>query len=361
MIYIDENIPLLAETLAPYCDVRLFHHSEISNRLLAENNCTALFVRSTLRVDEELLRDTPVRFVGTATSGIDHIDAGYLQEHGISLADARGSNANSVAEYVLFGIAEWALQTQSDITEQSIGIIGYGQVGSLVAYYAKQMGMSVIVNDPPLRETRFSFPPDVVDEYCKLEALLTNADIVTNHVPLTAQGDYPTQHLLGIDELELLQEDSLFIHSSRGGVVDEQVLLHDAQAKNITTIIDVWQGEPCFNTVLAERAYIATPHIAGHSFDGKLQGSLMMAEAYALHAGINIDTTLINEALAHPRKRIGQFTSLKELHQCLSTARDIREDSSRFKALTPLSEEQRSKAFGYLRQHYPQRRETMMR
>ncbi|MDQ1265955.1 MAG: erythronate-4-phosphate dehydrogenase, partial [Bacteroidota bacterium] len=281
--FIDSNIPLLAETLGSCVDICRFTGRGLSAKELIEGNCKYLFVRSTTKVNRELLDNTPVRFVGTATSGIDHIDSSFLESNRIAFADAPGSNANSVAEYVVFSILKWSLYKGIDLKGKSIGIIGYGNVGKIVGSYADNMKLKVFVNDPPLHDAGFEFP-----DYCKYSELseISSCNIITNHVPLTNGGLYPTINLLDEKFITDMPNDSLFIHASRGGVADEDALLERMLKKEISGAIDVWYNEPLINSELAGLSIIATPHVAGYSRDGKLRGTLRMAQAFERHSGI---------------------------------------------------------------------------
>lgn len=358
MIIIDSNIPLLPNVLTQHDEVLVVQHSEITNRLLTETGCTELFVRSTTKVNATLLQHTNVRFVGTATSGTDHIDTTHCTEHNITVTSAAGSNANSVAEYVVFGILQYCENINVTPDELTIGIIGFGNVGKLVGYYSHMIGLDVLINDPLLRQHGLELP-EWIDEYCELESLLANADIVTTHVPLTTTGEYPTHNLLNWTTLDEIQESSLVISTSRGSVVQESALIFHAEEKGLSLITDVWENEPSFNSKLAEKSFLATPHVAGHSYDGKLRGSLMMAQTYAEYKNVEVDTSIIQQALQGMSVSISTFNNYTKLKNNIDTSRNITDDSAKFKSLLQLNVEDKQRAFAEFRGNYPIRRESI--
>jgi phosphoglycerate dehydrogenase-like enzyme len=190
VILIDENIPLLAEALQPaiHDAWQIIHYSGRYLPVDRMPHCDALFVRSVTRVDESVLDATSVVFVGTATSGYEHVDTEYLRRRNIYFADAPGCNANSVAEYALYSMLKWAELRSLSLAGLTLGIVGYGHIGRLITLYARAMGMRVVVNDPPLKERRYAFGDNV--EYVEFPDLLRCADVVTNHVPFKREGKH---------------------------------------------------------------------------------------------------------------------------------------------------------------------------
>ncbi len=210
-ITLDENIPYAAEAFNTLGQTRLLAGRSMRNADLQETDI--LVVRSVTKVNAQLLAGTPVRFVATATAGFDHIDLDYLRGQGIGFARAPGCNAVSAAEYVLAALSHWSLLRNKPLQECSIGIIGYGNVGSRVRRLCESIGMRCIVNDPPLQEQG-------VAGLHPLEAALA-CDIVTLHVPFTRDGTHPTFRLLDAARLAALRPATLLLNTARGGVVDE--------------------------------------------------------------------------------------------------------------------------------------------
>ncbi len=355
-IFIDENIPFLSDILSGYFDIKLFKGRELTAQELIINNCSALFIRSTAIVNSELLSGTNVKFVATATSGIDHIDTEYLKSKNICFASALGSNSNSVAEYVIYSIMKWAFDKSNLLKDKTIGIIGFGNIGTKVGYYADLLGMKVLVNDPPLKDSNYIFPDYI--HYCELAELLKNSDIITNHVPLNNSGNYSTLNLLDDSNLNLIKNKSLFIHCSRGKVVNEVALLNSIKNKDISLVIDVFENEPIANKELSERAIFATPHIAGYSRDGKIIGVLMVLNAFAKFKSMKFDLSILTEQLNNDTNplNINANEQLK-IYTNIQKSRNIEADSEQFKNI--FNSFDTAKEFDLLRKHYPPKREYL--
>ncbi len=346
--FIDCNIPYLADALAPISDVHEFEGRSITQSDL--RNCTALFVRSITKVNAQLLKNTPVEFVATATSGSDHIDENYLKSRGITFSSAIGSNSNSVAEYVVFSILYWAKQRNFTLSGKFLGIVGYGNIGRKVAHYAKNLlQMEVIVNDPPLNDVGFVFEPQA--HFVQLNELCSRADIITNHVPLH-DGLHPTFHLFDEKRIALMKNDCLFIHASRGDIVEENALLRRLQHQNIDAVLDVFSNEPYINSELVAYCLLATPHIAGYSFDAKLNGARIVADAFCKHAKLSIFAFPKIEAEIVADSSIGLLTALM-------ASRRLNDDSIIFKSAMRLPKVERAALFDAMRSNYPTRREVL--
>ncbi|MCB1703304.1 MAG: 4-phosphoerythronate dehydrogenase [Halioglobus sp.] len=266
----DENIPAVEAYFGGFATVRRAAGRTLERAQL--DGVDVLLVRSVTRVDEALLRDSAVRFVGTATSGFDHIDLEYLTQHAIGFAHAPGSNANSVAEYVLAAIAAIDDQLERLLAGGSIGIIGYGVIGRVVAARFTALGIHCRVYDPWLAA-------DTIPHCAALEEVLA-CDVVSLHAQLTTAQPWPSFHLLGPRELGLLRSDTLLINASRGPVIDNVALLHHLEAvPDQPVVLDVWEGEPVVRPALLDRVALGTAHIAGYSLDGKLQATRMLCDA----------------------------------------------------------------------------------
>ncbi len=358
IIFMDENIPYLDEILGSCGEVHRFNGRNLTRDMLVKSGCDILFVRSTTKVNERLLKGTNVRFVGTATSGIDHIDTGYLHSAGITFADAAGSNANSVAEYVFYGILKWLGPKKDSIKDKKIGIIGYGNIGRIVARYANYFGMQVLVNDPPLKDQGYLFPEFTL--YSEPEEIFSYCEIVTNHVPLTHTGNYPTAGLIGSRLIEKMPINSLIIHASRGGVIDEKAMLEISGKINLSMVIDVWENEPGISKELALNTLIATPHIAGYSRDGKLRGVAMMARSFYKFTGIKPDMGPVNNELGSYRPmNKDRFEDPEYIYDIIDKKREFRRDHSALMETLSLTDEERMRAFDNLRKNYPVRRESL--
>lgn len=275
-IVADQEIFAVDRIFQPLGDLVLLPGRSIARADL--EHADALIVRSVLKVDRELLEGTSVRFVGTATSGADHVDTQWLREAGIVFAHSRGANAPAVAEYCLGALARLLLEGRIDPKALRTGIIGAGAIGSLLARRMHDLDFEVVVCDPPLAEAG-----QAEFEYQSMDAAL-DCDIVSLHVPLTFAGGHATAGMFGAEAIASLRPGAALLHTSRGGVVDEQALLNRlASGPDLHCVIDVWENEPFVNAALAARATLATPHIAGYSEQAKWKAGLILARQLAAH------------------------------------------------------------------------------
>lgn len=357
-IFIDENILFLEDALKNCGEIIRFKGRQLTQKELIEKRCDFLFVRSSTKVDSELLENTNVRFVGSATSGTDHIDLEYLKNKGIKFSDAKGSNANSVAEYVIYSILKWAQINKNNLKDKKIGIIGYGNIGKLVAKYSNLLGLDVCINDPPLLEEGLLASNSY--KYSVLEQIFQDCDIITIHVPLTKGCKYPTYKMIDNELLNLMKKDSLFIHTSRGGVVDESALLEKLTRNKFFAVIDVWENEPLVNSLLCRLSFMATPHIAGYSYDGKLKGMKMMADFFSQVTELTPDYSYIEEELKRDKPtEIIDYNNHSQILEILERQRKFLDDHINFLKTMLHNDTVRGYYFDELRKNYPKRREVL--
>ncbi|MDR2472031.1 MAG: 4-phosphoerythronate dehydrogenase [Tannerella sp.] len=289
-IIADDKIPFLKGILEPYADVRYLPGAKITADDVRDAD--AIFTRTRTKCNEALLSGSSVKLIATATIGYDHIDTDYCDVKGIKWVNAPGCNSGSVKQYITTSLATLADHYGLRFEDMTLGIIGFGNVGSKVFDAAKALGMNVIVNDPPL-EASLSESPLVGNpvNFSSLDHLLTNSDIVTCHVPLEKDGKYPTYHLANDDFFDKMKPDTVFINSSRGPVCDAEALKRavglSQNPKLKTFILDVWENEPTPDAYLLENAFIATPHIAGYSADGKANGTAACVSEFCNFFGIS--------------------------------------------------------------------------
>ena len=351
-IIADHQITCVVDYFSSLGDVRLVDSREINSELIAEADI--LLVRSVTPVDSRLLEKSKIKYVASATSGIDHVDTQYLENNRIGFAHAPGSNARSVAEYVLSCLFIWADQSETSLLKKKIGIIGHGYIGKCLHELLKVMGIHCLINDPPLKAETHD------EKYCDLDKVLS-ADIITLHVPYDDEGEYPTNHLVNSEFLEKLNKTALLINTSRGEVVDEAALL-DYMAENdeITVILDVWKNEPLINTKLLEKVYVGTPHIAGYSLDGKINATRMLylqACEYFSRDKINAD---VQTCPAPGHQNLSAGCSLDEIELIKFAVLghyDVRRDSLALKTMLDVEKSRRGDFFDRLRRNYPVRRE----
>ena len=274
-IVADDRIPFLKGVFEPYARVVYLPGGAIAPGDLRDAD--ALITRTRTRCNEALLAGSGVRFIATATIGFDHIDAAYLEQAGIPWTSAPGCNAASVAQY----IGSALVSSGEDLRGRVLGVIGVGNVGSKVAALGEALGMRVLRNDPPRAER------EGVDGFTELPELLSEADFVTLHTPLTRDGAHPTFHLCDAAFLNGMKRDAQLFNSGRGEVVDSAALKTALKTGRIAgAVLDVWENEPGIDRELLNRVRLGTPHIAGYSTDGKANGTMMSVRAVANFFGI---------------------------------------------------------------------------
>jgi len=328
-------------------DVRLVPGRQIDRTTVED--AEMLLVRSVTPVSAELLDGSEVRFVASATIGVDHIDTPYLAARGITFAHAPGSNANSVAEYVVAALIFSAARQGVPLAGRTLGIVGVGNVGSRVARLAAALGVRCLLNDPPLRRRTGD------ERLLPLEEVLAESDIVTMHVPLTFSGDDPTFHLAGESFFAAMRAGATFINTSRGAVVDEAALrVHRAELADV--ILDVWEDEPAPSPATIEIASLATPHIAGYSYDGKVNGTQMIYDSAREYVGGAPALHLRAEMGVEPAP-LDLRGSPDPIRDAVNAAYPIVEDDSRFRSLRDMPTPRRAEFFDQLRKDYPRRLE----
>ncbi|MEO5930504.1 MAG: 4-phosphoerythronate dehydrogenase [Candidatus Kapaibacterium sp.] len=350
-IVIDENLPRALDAFRELGDVRLRAGRAITRDDLADAG--ALIVRSITNVTRELLEGTPVRFVGTATNGLDHIDLEYLRHVGIGFADISGSNANAVAEYVLAAMLELRARGLAGLRGERLGVIGHGNIGSRVARLGRAIGMDVFAYDPPMEQFDPSF------RSARFDDILT-CDIISLHVPLIAAGEHPTKGMINDEMISRLRPGAILVNTSRGGVVDSGALASALAAGTLgAAVLDVWNGEPAVPVELIERVTIATPHIASYSADAKLKGTERMASALAAHAGLpgRWRATDVLQPIAGTITIRDVSDPLDALRAAVLAAYDINADDRALRALLGLDDVERRAGFDRLRKEYRERRE----
>jgi erythronate-4-phosphate dehydrogenase len=352
-IVADSKMGFARESFARLGEVTSLPTPEITRESI--RTADAVIVRSETKVGRDFLEGSAVRFVGTATIGTDHVDLPYLEEKGIGFASAPGSNANSVGEYIVAGLLEYARRRRLQLAGMEIGIVGVGNVGSRVARYAAALGMRTLLNDPPLERATGE------KVYRPLNELM-GADIITLHVPLTKEGPDPTYHLFDASRLEKMKRGSLLINTSRGSVVQTLPLRSALEREGLAgALLDVWEGEPEIDASLLALAELGTAHIAGFSTDGKWNAARMLVEALSAHFRLGEGWSHPTGIPAPPAPLIevpSEGCSDQEvIRRAVVSAYEIAEDDILLRRMIRLPGEERPRYFRALRANYRQRRE----
>ena len=271
-IVADTNIPFLKGVLEPFARVEYLDGRAIDHDAMIDAD--AIIIRTRTKCNAETLSGTRVQMIASATIGMDHIDLPWCAAHGIDVQNAEGCNAGGVADYVFSALYGIASRRAIKLDDATIGIIGVGNVGKKVEAMARSLGFRVLLCDPPRAQR------EGPEGFVTLPQLLKQANIVTLHVPL----DDTTRGMADHDFFEAMQPGAIFINASRGEVVDEAALIH-ARPKLGALVLDTWCNEPTPNPNLIELCDIATPHIAGYSYQGKQNGTAQAVQAVARHFG----------------------------------------------------------------------------
>lgn len=348
-ILADENIPML-EVFARHGQLRRVAGRSLDRAVLA--NAEVLLVRSVTQVDQALLAGSQVKFVGTCTIGTDHLDLQYLTEQGIGWASAPGCNARGVVDYVLGALLTLAERDGVDLSKRCYGVVGAGQVGQRLVQVLRGLGWQVLVCDPPRQQAEGG-------DYVDLATVLERCDVVSLHTPLTQQGEHPTFHLLGAEQLQSLQQGSWLINASRGAVVDNQALKQFlTQRHDVRVALDVWEGEPQVDAELAQRCDIASAHIAGYSLDGKIRGTRQIYQAFCQHFALADSAAIEFPAQSLLAMELAAHTPVEEALRVICRAvYDPRSDDAAFRLSLQGDALTRRAAFDQVRKNYPVRRE----
>lgn len=354
-IVCDKNMPFAAEAFGTLGEVVLKDGRQIAADDVRD--AELLITRSTTRVNAGLLDGSAVRFYGSGVIGTDHIDIPYLASRGIVWTGAPGCNAESVATYVTAALLWLGGRTGLTLEGRTLGVIGVGNVGRRVCAHARALGLRVLANDPPRQR-------DAADAeaaaFVPLERVLEESDIITCHVPLTRQGPDATFHLLDAARLARLRRGAILVNAARGPVVETDALRAALDSGRVgQAVIDCWEGEPAYRPDLLARAALSTPHIAGHAYEGKVNGTAIVYRRACDFLGVS---AVYPFALPEPplplwRGDAAGRNDEEVLRELVLAVYDIEADSRRLAASCVADETARAAAFDAQRSRYPMRRE----
>lgn len=346
-ILVDENMPYARELFSRTGNVVAVPGRPVPQAEL--NDADGLMVRSVTKVNAELLSGKPVKFVGTATAGTDHIDEAFLQEQGITFSAAPGCNAIAVVEYVFSALLLLAERDGFLLQDRTVGIVGVGNVGRRLQARLAALGIRTLLCDPPRADRGDE------GDFLPLSTLVNEADILTFHTPLFKQGEYKTLHLADEALLMVLKPGTILINACRGPVVDNAALLKVLEKRrDLSVVLDVWEPEPELSLPLLEKVDIATAHIAGYTLEGKARGTTQVYEAWTTFLGkpehIALDTLLPTPEFASVtlHGKLDQSTLKRLVHLVY----DVRRDDALLRKVAAVAGE-----FDRLRKHYQERRE----
>lgn len=309
-VVVDRAIPYIKGILEPYAEVVYLGDTEIDNSAIRE--CDALIIRTRTRCTRELLEGSSVKFIATATIGRDHIDEEYCRSKGIAVHSAPGCNARGVLQWVAAALCYTTRRDGHSPKDYTLGVVGVGNVGSLVAEYAEQWGFRVLKCDPPRQQREGG-------DYHTIDEVATEADIITLHTPL----DQTTHHLINKKQLQVMKSNALIINASRGGVVDNDAVAESGH----NYIFDVWENEPNIAKAILDGAMLSTPHIAGYSQQGKANATAMVVRAFVDHFDLPLKGWYPEEVTPTTPRLI----SWEELNATIARYCDIETETVRLK------------------------------
>jgi len=336
----DINIPYLKGVLEPFFDrVIYMPGGQITQSVVKDAD--AILVRTRTICDEALLKGSTVMFIGSATIGYDHIDTHYCDKNGITWATAPGCNSGGVLQWVVSALIHLSIEKRFSLKGKTLGVVGVGNVGSKIVKAGEALGMKVLCCDPPRR--RNENQSDFVD----FRTIADNADIITFHVPLNRSGVDATFHMANEEFFGTIKPNTIILNSSRGEVVDANSLVHAVKSGRVmASALDVWEGEPIVSSEIIKSVDIATPHIAGYSLEGKVNGTRMVVDALSRFFKLGIDPWYPNPNPADSRVVIDSSVELPEI---IAKTYSILEDDKAFRKNT--------NDFERLRNEYIYRRE----
>ena len=257
-IIVEENVPFVRGLLDPYATVRYLAPADITPK--AVETADGMIIRTRTRCDEGLLVRSQCKIVATATIGTDHINTEYCRRRGITVVNSPGCNAAAVAQYVFGALMQ---TVNRPLSSHTIGIVGVGHVGSIVERWARGLDMKVLLCDPPRQRAEGG------NQWCDIDTLARECDIITFHTPLTRTGEDATFHMVDAAFLSKLRRAPILINTARGEIFDTEAVVAAKDAGQAgPLIVDCWENEPRIDRELLRRAAIATPHIAGYSREG---------------------------------------------------------------------------------------------
>ncbi|MBN1651264.1 MAG: 4-phosphoerythronate dehydrogenase [Bacteroidales bacterium] len=337
-IIADHKIPFLKGALEPFADIVYVPGGAIDPKMLSDAD--ALLIRTRTLCNQALLKDAKLKYIATATIGYDHIDTDFCLEKKIKWSNAPGCNSGSVMQYMAAALVRLSMKFNFKFSEKTLGIIGYGHVGSKVAQLAKTLGFRVLINDPPLHRA------GKLKNHTPLEQLKAQSDILTLHVPLNKSGRDKTLYMVDDSFLKSLKPSGIIINTSRGNIIVNQHLKEALQNKQIGgAVLDVWENEPQIDTELLEIVDFATPHIAGYSVDGKANGTAMSVQALSDFFGFGLKNWFPNPI---PKPARSQYiidgtaqTNQEILSEIILSTYDILDDDKRLRGSVHTFENQR--------------------
>ena len=282
-IVADDKIPFLQGVFEPFANVVYLPGLNIKKKDVQDADI--LIVRTRTRCDENLLSGTAVKLIATPTIGTNHLDIPWLEAAGIKWFNAPGCNSGSVYQYIT-SILSLLINNGLIPEETTIGIVGVGMIGSKIEKFAKILGFNLLLNDPPREKNE----QPTLTTFVNFETILKQSNIIIFCTTLTFDGDDPTYHLFDFNALDIIKDGSIIINTSRGEVINGKALIKGIDSGKISKVaLDVWENEPDISLELLNKTWVATPHVAGFSADGKANGTTMIVRKISRFCNLKLD------------------------------------------------------------------------
>lgn len=245
--------------------------------------CAGLIVRSESKVTAEILEKTPdLKVIGRAGTGYDNIDAKAAKERDIAVLIAPGGNTVTTAEHTLalmFALARHIPQANEklhknewdrgykgvELTGKTLGVVGLGNIGAVVADRALGLKMKVVGYDPVIDAERAK---EIGVDLLPLDDVIKAADFLTVHTPMMPE----TKHLIGKHAFDICKHGMRLINCARGGLVDEAALLEALESGKVAgAALDVYEKEPAGtdNPLVMHPKVVCTPHLGASTIDAQ--------------------------------------------------------------------------------------------
>jgi len=334
-IIIDSYIPYIKGAFDNVADVEYLPYKEITPDTIRDAD--ALVVRTRTHCDEQLLQNSNVKFIASATIGYDHIDAAYCAQKGIAWTNAPGCNALSVAQYIASVLSFLCRKNNYELTGKTMGIVGVGAVGTKIATLARSFGMNVLLNDPPRARK------EVNETFVPLDIICKQADIISFHTLLNVSGVDKSFHLADKAFFDRLERKPVIINAARGEIVDTSALIHAVKQEKVSDIVlDCWENEPDIDRELLTLTTLATPHIAGYSAEGKANAATQSVQAISRFFGLGLDNWETNKLIFPNKDIINDITTALPFFEAIY---NVEADNALLKNTPEEFEQQRSNYF----------------
>ncbi len=293
----------------------------------------ALIVRSATKVSADLIDHAPrLKVIGRAGTGVDNVDVRAATRRGIIVANAPGSNMVAAAEHavgLLLAVARnipqahsalkqgrWERHNGVELADKTLGVIGFGRIGQLVAARARGLGMKVLVHDPFVSADRFR---ELQVTGAELDELWTLSEFITLHAPLSDD----TRHLVNADSLSRMRPGVRIINAARGGLVDLDALVDALRSGHVAGAgLDVFPTEPyTHGAVLELDNVVVTPHLGASTHEAQDRAGLVVAEqvAAALEGRFVSNAVNIPQVRAEELEMVGPYLPLAEKLGAMAT------------------------------------------